>query len=57
MAGWRRSRAFREHAIPAQRTLARVRDAIGDEQTDMLLDRGAAMTYDEVIGYALEELG
>ena len=42
---------------PRERTLARVRDALGDEQTDMLLDRGAAMTYDEVIGYALEELG
>jgi tetratricopeptide (TPR) repeat protein len=39
------------------RILARVRDALGDDRAERLLERGAAMTFDEVIGYAIEELG
>jgi hypothetical protein len=34
-----------------------VRDALGDRRAEQLVERGAAMTYDEVIGYAIEHLG
>ena len=30
--------------------------ALGDEQTEVLVERGAAMTYDDAIRYALDEL-
>ncbi len=39
------------------RALARVRDALGDDHAEQLVERGAAMTYEEVIGYAIEQLG
>jgi predicted ATPase/class 3 adenylate cyclase len=39
------------------RTLARVRDALGDDHAERLIERGAAMTYEEVIGYAIEHFG
>jgi hypothetical protein len=38
------------------RSLSRVRAALGDERSDALLERGASMTYDDVIRYAVEQL-
>jgi predicted ATPase/class 3 adenylate cyclase len=38
------------------RALAQIRGALGDEQTNLLVDRGASMPYDEVIRYALDQL-
>ncbi len=38
------------------RTRSRIDAALGDEQTEVLVERGAAMTYDDAIGYALDEL-
>jgi tetratricopeptide (TPR) repeat protein len=34
----------------------RVRDALGEERAELSFARGAALAYDEVIGYALEQL-
>lgn len=39
------------------RTLDRVRAELGEDATDRLVAEGAAMTYDEIIEYALEHLG
>jgi tetratricopeptide (TPR) repeat protein len=43
--------------VPAARarTLERVRGTLGETKTDELLNRGASMTYDEVIFYAIEQ--
>jgi predicted ATPase len=38
------------------RSLVRVRDALGDGRTDALVERGASMSYDDVIRYAVEQL-
>ena len=38
------------------RTLERLRTGLGDETTDALVADGAAMTYDEIIEYALHHL-
>ncbi|HXY92372.1 MAG TPA: adenylate/guanylate cyclase domain-containing protein [Acidimicrobiia bacterium] len=38
------------------RSLDRVRDALGGARTDQLLKRGAAMTYDELVEYAVDQL-
>jgi hypothetical protein len=39
------------------RNLERVRSALGESLTEELLARGAGMSYDEVVSYALEHLG
>jgi predicted ATPase/class 3 adenylate cyclase len=39
------------------RTLERVRAVFGDDQTDELVARGAAMSYDELVQYAIHHLG
>jgi predicted ATPase/class 3 adenylate cyclase len=39
------------------RTLARIRDTLGQDKTDQLVDQGASMTYDELIAYAFAALG
>ena len=39
-----------------ERTLERLRGALGDERTDAFVARGAAMSFDEVVDYALEHL-
>jgi hypothetical protein len=38
------------------RVLTQLRDDLGDQQTDELAARGAAMSYDELIAYAVESL-
>lgn len=38
------------------RTLTHIRDTLGDEPTDQLVERGAAMTYEQIIGYAIDRL-
>jgi predicted ATPase/class 3 adenylate cyclase len=38
------------------RTLERVRAALGDQRTDACVARGAAMSYDEIVEYALRHL-
>ncbi len=38
------------------RTLERVRPVLGDDATDALVARGAAMNYDEIVEYALRHL-
>jgi predicted ATPase len=38
------------------RTLERVRSTLGEAKTDELANRGAAMTYDELVDYALHQL-
>ena len=38
------------------RTLDRVRAVLGDDQTDELVARGATMSYDELVEYALDHL-
>jgi predicted ATPase/class 3 adenylate cyclase len=38
------------------RILERIRAALGDERTDACVARGAAMTYDEIVEYALDHL-
>jgi predicted ATPase/class 3 adenylate cyclase/tetratricopeptide (TPR) repeat protein len=38
------------------RTLERVRVELGNDSTDRLVAQGAAMTYDEIINYALQHL-
>ena len=38
------------------RTLERVRVELGEDSTDRLVAEGAAMTYDEIIDYALRHL-
>jgi hypothetical protein len=38
------------------RTLERIRTALGDETTDTLVADGAAMTYDELVQYAIRHL-
>jgi hypothetical protein len=38
------------------RVLARVRAELGDEQTDVMVQRGATMSYDDLIASALEQL-
>jgi tetratricopeptide (TPR) repeat protein len=38
------------------RTLERVRAVLGDDQTDELVARGAAMSYDELVQYAIDHL-
>jgi predicted ATPase len=38
------------------RTLERVRAELGEDSTDRLVAEGAAMTYDEIINYALQHL-
>jgi tetratricopeptide (TPR) repeat protein len=38
------------------RTLERVRSTLGEAKTDELASRGAAMTYDELVEYALHQL-
>jgi tetratricopeptide (TPR) repeat protein len=39
------------------RTLARIHDALGQEETDALVTRGTSMTYDELMHYAIDALG
>jgi predicted ATPase/class 3 adenylate cyclase len=38
------------------RTLERIREGLGDEHTATLVERGAAMSYNELITYALDHL-
>jgi predicted ATPase/class 3 adenylate cyclase len=38
------------------RALDRVRGVLGDDQTDELVARGAAMSYDELVQYAIDQL-
>jgi predicted ATPase/class 3 adenylate cyclase len=38
------------------RTLRRIRKTLGDQQTDQLLEHGAAMPYDTILRYAIEHL-
>jgi hypothetical protein len=42
---------------PRARNLERARAALGDEPTNRLVKHGAAMTYDEITAYALDNLG
>jgi len=39
-----------------ERALERVRRELGDDETDRLLAEGAAMPYDDLVAYALEQL-
>ena len=43
--------------VARERTLVRVRTTLGDDETDRLLAEGAAMPYDDLVAYALEQLG
>ena len=43
-------------AATRARVLERIRAAIGDETTDERLAQGEAMTYDEIVNYALDHL-
>jgi predicted ATPase/class 3 adenylate cyclase len=38
------------------RIVVRIRDVLGDDATDAAVARGAAMSYDELVAYALEQL-
>jgi tetratricopeptide (TPR) repeat protein len=39
------------------RALARIEDTLGSDETGRLVARGASMSYDELMQYAIEELG
>jgi predicted ATPase/class 3 adenylate cyclase len=47
---------FPGSADARSRTLARIRDTLGVQRTDQLVEHGAAMDYDNLISYAIEHL-
>jgi tetratricopeptide (TPR) repeat protein len=48
---------FPGNADSRARTLARIHDALGHEKTERCVTRGVSMTYDELMQYAIEQLG
>ena len=40
-----------------RRAIERLRVTLGDDEVDTLIAAGAAMTYDEIMAFAIEQLG
>jgi hypothetical protein len=48
---------FPGNADSRARTLARIHDILGHDETERRVTRGVSMTYDELMQYAIEQLG